>query len=149
MSSRCNSVNNLNIINIEYSIQKITVKQKNLLDPVVVVAENVLLLQIFRRNVPARFGPPQPGDIRFDYADTKKVSALLFSWTTCRVLEETLDGAVWGGDHRSAFLASDLAISQKGPGNLCADARTSSRARTNQSTSSLVTTNEGATFSTS
>ncbi len=32
------------------------------------------------------------------------------------------------GHHRSAFLASDIATSQKGPGNLCVEASTASKA---------------------
>ncbi len=54
-----------------------------------------LLQGILNRQIPPRFGPPQPGDIRYDYADVSKASRLLAyqpSWDMRRGLEKT---AAW------------------------------------------------------
>jgi len=51
-----------------------------------------LLQGILLRDIPPRFGPPQPGDIRYDYADIQKArSGLSYepTWTIDRGLKET------------------------------------------------------------
>ena len=53
------------------------------------------LQEILHRKIPPRFGPPQPGDIKYDYADIKKASRLLCyqpQWDIKQGLAET---AAW------------------------------------------------------
>lgn len=52
-----------------------------------------LLQVILSREIPPRFGPPQPGDIRHDYADIEKARRLLSyqpTWDIHRGLTETV-----------------------------------------------------------
>lgn len=54
-----------------------------------------LLQEILHRRIPPRFGPPQPGDIKYDYADIEKASRLLSyqpQWDIKQGLAET---AAW------------------------------------------------------
>ena len=54
-----------------------------------------LLQEILHRKIPPRFGPPQPGDIKYDYADIKKAKRLLSyqpMWDIQQGLRET---ATW------------------------------------------------------
>jgi len=54
-----------------------------------------LLQEIVHRKIPPCFGPPQPGDIKYDYADIKKASRLLSyqpQWDIEQGLAET---AAW------------------------------------------------------
>lgn len=54
-----------------------------------------VLQKLLLRNIPPRFAPPQPGDIRYDYADIDKARRLLSyqpAWTIDRGLRET---AAW------------------------------------------------------
>jgi len=56
-----------------------------------------LLQEILHRKIPPRFGPPQPGDIKYDYADIKKAKRLLSyqpMWDIQQGLRET---ATWYG----------------------------------------------------
>ncbi len=53
-----------------------------------------LVQEILGRRIPPRFGPPQPGDIRYDYADVSKAKRLLSyspTWDLKRGLRETVD----------------------------------------------------------
>ncbi len=53
-----------------------------------------LLQRILNKQIPPRTGPPQPGDIRHDYADVSKANRLLAyqpSWDMLRGLEKTAE----------------------------------------------------------
>jgi nucleoside-diphosphate-sugar epimerase len=53
-----------------------------------------LLQGILDRNIPPVFGPPQPGDIRYDYADVSRANGLLSyqsTWDIHRGLEKTAE----------------------------------------------------------
>jgi nucleoside-diphosphate-sugar epimerase len=52
-----------------------------------------LLQEILELEIPSRFGPPQPGDIKYDYADIKRAGRLLSyqpTWDIHRGLAETV-----------------------------------------------------------
>jgi nucleoside-diphosphate-sugar epimerase len=52
-----------------------------------------VLQKILLRDIPPRFGPPQPGDIRYDYADIEKARRALSyqpTWTIDQGLKETV-----------------------------------------------------------
>jgi nucleoside-diphosphate-sugar epimerase len=54
----------------------------------------VLLQRILDKHIPPVFGPPQPGDIRYDYADVSKAKSILSyqpSWDIYRGLEKTAE----------------------------------------------------------
>ncbi len=53
-----------------------------------------LLQEILHRKIPPRFGPPQPGDIKYDYADIKKARDLLSyqpTWNMHQGLQKTVE----------------------------------------------------------
>ena len=54
-----------------------------------------LVQEILQRSIPPRFGPPQPGDIRYDYADIGKAMRLLAYRPSCAVNEGLKETAAW------------------------------------------------------
>ncbi len=54
-----------------------------------------LVQEILQRAIPPRFGPPQPGDIRHDYADIGKAMRLLSYRPSCAVSEGLKETAEW------------------------------------------------------
>lgn len=54
-----------------------------------------LLQEILQRFIPPRFGPPQPGDIRYDYADIGKATRLLSYRPSCAVNDGLKETAAW------------------------------------------------------
>jgi len=54
-----------------------------------------LVQEILQRSIPPRFGPPQPGDIRYDYADIGKAMRLLSYRPSCAVNEGLKETAAW------------------------------------------------------
>jgi len=56
-----------------------------------------LLQEILRRKIPPRFGPPQPGDIKYDYADIKKAKRLLSYQPTWDIQQGLRETATWYG----------------------------------------------------
>lgn len=54
-----------------------------------------LLQEILGRKVPPRFGPPQPGDIKYDYADITKASRLLSYQPRWDVEQGLTETAAW------------------------------------------------------
>ncbi len=54
-----------------------------------------LLQRILERPIPPRFGPPQPGDIRHDYADAGKAMRLLSYRPSREILDGLRETAAW------------------------------------------------------
>jgi nucleoside-diphosphate-sugar epimerase len=60
-----------------------------------------LLQKILHRNIPPRFGPPTPGDIRHDYADTGRAIKLLSFKPSCDLSRGLQETASWYGGNKS------------------------------------------------
>jgi nucleoside-diphosphate-sugar epimerase len=54
-----------------------------------------LLQGILHRKIPPQFGPPQPGDIRYDYADIGKATHLLSFQPTCTIHQGLQETVAW------------------------------------------------------
>jgi len=57
--------------------------------------------EILHRNIPPRFGPPQPGDIRHDYADIGKANRLLSYRPTWNIHEGLVETVTWYRGNRA------------------------------------------------